>query len=244
MHAEFSYLAALLVGLFGGVHCVGMCGGIVGALSFGLPEAVRGRPLRFLPYLLGYNGGRLASYAFAGALMGGLGMAASAMGTLHEIRILMMALAGLFLVGMGLYLGGWWFGLARVERLGQALWRFLEPIGRRFIPVRSPANALALGLVWGWLPCGLVYTALAYAAASAQVVDGALLMIAFGVGTAPAMVMGGLFAARARAFLQSKAVRTVAALAMVVFGIWTLAGVAAHWQHSAVHTQSGAHHHH
>lgn len=80
MHAEISYVAAFFVGLFGGVHCVGMCGGIVGALSFGLPEEVRGRPLRFLPYLLGYNGGRLLSYTFAGALMGGLGMVAAAMG--------------------------------------------------------------------------------------------------------------------------------------------------------------------
>jgi len=225
MHAEFSYLAALLVGLFGGVHCVGMCGGIVGALSFGLPEAVRGRPLRFLPYLLGYNGGRLASYAFAGALMGGLGMAASAMGTLHEIRILMMALAGLFLVGMGLYLGGWWFGLARVERLGQALWRFLEPIGRRFIPVRSPANALALGLVWGWLPCGLVYSTLIWSISAGSPLKGALLMLSFGVGTLPNLLAMGLVAGKLSAWLRLRWVRRTAGFIVLGFGLYMLAEV-------------------
>lgn len=223
MHAEFSYLAALFVGLFGGVHCVGMCGGIVGALSFGLPEEVRGKTSRFLPYLLGYNSGRLISYTVAGALMGGLGMVAANMGTLHEIRTGMLALAGLFLVAMGLYLGGWWFGLVRVERLGQGLWRLLEPIGRRFIPVRSPLNALALGLVWGWLPCGLVYSTLIWSISSGSPVQGALLMLAFGIGTLPNLLAMGLVAGKLSAWLRLLWVRRSAGLIVLCFGLYMLA---------------------
>ncbi|MFA5631793.1 MAG: sulfite exporter TauE/SafE family protein [Porticoccaceae bacterium] len=230
-----SLAAMVAIGLLGAGHCIGMCGGIASALGFAARDG-GGTHL-----VLGYNLGRVTSYALAGALVALLGQWGSSYLTLGPI---LRTLSGVILILMGCYLAGWWRVLVRLEKVGGKLWKRIQPLGAKLLPVRSLPQALALGMLWGWLPCGLVYTALAYAAASAQVVDGALLMIAFGVGTAPAMVMGGLFAARARAFLQSKAVRTVAALAMVVFGIWTLAGVAAHWQHSAAHTQSGAHHHH
>jgi hypothetical protein len=222
MHADISFIAAFFVGLFGGVHCVGMCGGIVGALSFGLPEAVRGRPTQFLPYLFGYNGGRLISYAFAGGLMGGVGLIAANMGALHEIRVGMLVLAGIFLVAMGLYLGGWWFGIAKVERLGHLVWRFLEPIGRRFIPVRSPMQALALGLVWGWLPCGLVYSTLIWSISSGNPLDGALLMLAFGAGTLPNLLTMGLVAGKLAAWLRLLWVRRTAGVLVMGFGIYML----------------------
>lgn len=222
MHADISYVAAFFVGLFGGVHCVGMCGGIVGALSFGLPEGVRGQPVKFLPYLAGYNAGRIASYMVAGALMGGIGMLAAHLGTVQHIRLGMQVIAGLFLVAMGLYLGGWWYGLSRVERVGTLGWRYAEPIGRRFIPVRSPGQALALGLVWGWLPCGLVYSTLIWAISSGNVWHGALIMLCFGLGTLPNLLAMGLIAGKLAAWLRLLWVRRSAGTLVIAFGIYML----------------------
>ena len=109
------YLSALLVGLLGGVHCVGMCGGIVGALTLGVPAAKRGAGST-LPFLLAYNFGRIASYTAAGAIVGGLGMLIAGVMPVYTAQRLLMAVAGGFMVLLGLYLGGWWYGLTRVER--------------------------------------------------------------------------------------------------------------------------------
>jgi sulfite exporter TauE/SafE len=200
-----------------------MCGGIVGALSFGVPEQVRGRPGRFLPYLLAYNGGRLASYAFAGALMGGVGLLASNLVALHEAQRVLLIVAGLFMLALGLYLGGWWGGLARIERAGGKVWRYVEPFGRKFVPVRSPGRALALGLVWGWLPCGLVYTSLIWTLSAGGPVQGALLMLSFGLGTLPNLLAMGLVATRLARFTRLVWVRHTAGTLVLLFGVMTLA---------------------
>ncbi|HLP30804.1 MAG TPA: sulfite exporter TauE/SafE family protein [Geothrix sp.] len=222
MPVEISLLAAFLVGLSGGVHCVGMCGGIVGALSFGTPESVRGSPWRFLPWLFAYNGGRLLSYTVAGAVMGALGLMAANLIALHEAQRVLLVVAGLFMVALGLYLGGWWMGLTRVEHAGAGIWRRLEPLGRRFVPVRSPGHAFALGLVWGWLPCGLVYTALIWALSAGGPLQGALLLLAFGLGTLPNLLAMGLVAGRVASFTRHPAVRAGAGLLVILFGGLTL----------------------
>lgn len=225
MPVDVSHLAAFLVGLSGGVHCVGMCGGIVGALSFGVPDPIRGRPARFLPYLLAYNGGRLLSYVLAGALMGGVGLMAANLAALHEAQRALLVVAGAFMLALGLYLGGWWSGLARVERAGSLLWRKIEPIGRRFIPVRGPGSALALGIVWGWLPCGLVYTTLIWSLSAGGPLEGALLMLSFGLGTLPNLLAMGFVAARLARFARLRWVRHVAGGLVILFGIATLVRV-------------------
>ena len=138
---------ARIVGLLGGVHCVGMCGGIVGALSLGIPERQRRGAARWR-FLLSYNLGRLISYTLAGALLGGIGWLASNWGGLHEIQRYLQLIAALFMVALGLYLGGWWQALTVLERAGGILWARLEPLGRHFLPIRSPLHALLLGLVW------------------------------------------------------------------------------------------------
>lgn len=222
MPIEISYLGALLVGFTGGVHCVGMCGGIVGALSFGVSEEVRGRGARFLPYLLAYNGGRLLSYTVAGAIMGGLGLLAADLIALHNAQRLLQGVAGLFMVALGLYLGGWWLGVARVERAGAFLWRRIEPHARRFIPVRRPRQAFLLGVAWGWLPCGLVYSALIWSLSSGGPLEGGLLLLAFGLGTLPNLLAMGLVAARVAAFARHPAVRKTAGLLVIAFGLFGL----------------------
>ncbi|WP_228292295.1 sulfite exporter TauE/SafE family protein [Candidatus Thiothrix anitrata] len=188
------YLAAFLVGLFGGVHCVGMCGGIVGALTFSLPNAKRESLGSLAPMLLAYNTGRVSGYVLAGALMGGLGAAFLAVLSPDSVLLfnrILQVFAALFMIALGLYLAEVWYGVAKVEQIGRTLWRHVEPLGRRFMPVNSPVKAFPLGFVWGWLPCGLVYSVLAWAFAAGSVLDGALLMLAFGAGTLPALLLMG-----------------------------------------------------
>jgi hypothetical protein len=220
---EINYLVAFTVGLFGGVHCVGMCGGIVGALSFGLPEKARGRFTALLPYLINYNLGRLLSYSIAGALVGGIGALAANMVALHQAQQVLQVVAGIFMVAMGLYLGGWWYGMSRLERLGGKVWRLIEPLGRRLLPVRHPGQALVMGIVWGWLPCGLVYSALIWAISAGSAREGALLLLSFGLGTLPNLMLMGLLAGKLTAVLRRPAVMHLAGAMVVVIGLFYIA---------------------
>lgn len=219
MLSEIGLLSALLVGFFGGVHCVGMCGGIVGALSIGLPEAVRQRPAAAWPFHLAYNFGRIASYTFAGALAGGLGAGLLQLAELRQAQLVLQMIAALFMLALGLYLGGWWSGLVRVERLGGHLWRRLEPFGRRLLPVRTPPQAFALGLVWGWLPCGLVYSVLIWSLSAGSALGGAQLMLAFGLGTLPNLLLMGALAARLGSFVRQPWPRRVAGGLVLAFAV-------------------------
>lgn len=221
MLADVSLLAAFLVGLLGGVHCVGMCGGIVTALSLGLPAQPGVRRARWA-YLLAYNLARITSYSVAGALLGGVGWMAANWSGLHQVQLALQWLAALFMLALGLYLGGWWRGLAFVERLGGPVWQRLEPLGRRFLPVRSPAGAFLLGLVWGWLPCGLVYSVLVWSISTADPLYGAALMASFGLGTLPNLLAMGVLAERLSARAREPRVRHLAGLLVVGFGLFAL----------------------
>jgi hypothetical protein len=224
--AEFSWIAAFLIGLTGGAHCLGMCGGIVGALTLGLPPAPGHPLLARLPYLLAYNLGRIASYVTAGALVGGMGAWAAHLASVRHAQLTLQVLAGLFMILLGLYLAGWWPGLSRVERAGGVLWRRIEPLGRRFFPVRTPLQALGIGLVWGWLPCGLVYSVLVWAVGAGGAVEGALLLLSFGLGTLPALLAMGTAAAALAGLVRRPAVRHAAGMLVVLFGLYEV-GLAA-----------------
>ncbi|HEY9199613.1 MAG TPA: sulfite exporter TauE/SafE family protein [Gammaproteobacteria bacterium] len=217
MLSEIGLLSALLVGFFGGVHCVGMCGGIVGALTFGLPEHVRSRPAGAWPFHIAYNLGRITSYTLAGALAGGLGAGLLQLTELRQAQQVLQVLAALFMFALGLYLGGWWQGLRHVERLGGTVWRRIEPLGRGLLPVATPARAYLLGLVWGWLPCGLVYSVLIWALAAGSAFAGAQLMFAFGLGTMPNLLLMGALAAKLGGFVRQPWPRRVAGGLVLVF---------------------------
>jgi len=212
--------AALAVGVLGGVHCLGMCGGIVGAISLGHT----GAPGSAWPRLLAYNLGRMGSYVVAGALAGLLGMAL--LGALPQGQRLLELLAAVFLVLLGLYLGGWWPVLAQLERMGGWFWKRIEPLGRHFIPVRHSGQALVVGAVWGWLPCGLVYSVLVWAMSAGGPAEGALLMAAFALGTLPNLLLMGLFATRLARFVRDPRVRQGAGALLIAYGIWRLVGIA------------------
>jgi sulfite exporter TauE/SafE len=197
-----------------------MCGGIVGALTLGIPGKAQGGPDSRLRHLLAYNGGRIASYTLAGALVGGVGGMASRLGAVHRVQLSLQLLAAAFMIALGLYVAGWWRGLAAVERAGGWLiWRRLQPLGRRLLPVRSAAAAFPVGLVWGWLPCGLVYSVLIWAVASGSAAQGAMLMLSFGLGTLPTLLAMGAFAAALASLVRRPVVRRVAGLAVVGVGL-------------------------
>ena len=216
---EFTYLTAFTIGLMGGVHCVGMCGGIVGALSFGMQQR---SSASLIQLLLAYNTGRLLSYALAGALMGGIGWMAANWLDIHRLQIYLQLFAALFMILLGLYLAGWWTVLVRLEKLGGLIWKHIEPVGKKFLPVTNTSQALALGLLWGWLPCGLVYSVLVWSVSAGSFQQGALLMLFFGLGTLPNLLAMGLFANQLRAWTSNIRVRQAAGSLVMVFGAWTL----------------------
>lgn len=211
--------SAFVVGLLGGVHCAGMCGGIVGALSLGLPKTGLGRLLGFQ---LAYNTGRILSYSLAGALAGGLGLLLATQAGLAEAQRMLLLVASLFMALLGLYLGGWWPSFSRIERLGLPLWRSLQPLGQDLLPLRSPLQALLLGILWGWLPCGLVYSSLIWSLSAGGALEGALLMLAFGLGTLPNLLLMGLVASRLQAFLHTAWVRRLAGASVLVLALVNL----------------------
>lgn len=214
MTETLSTLTALTLGLLGGAHCVGMCGGIAATVGIARPDSRTPAILM----LLSYNGGRILSYACAGALLGGLGILVSGSLATQLLR----TLAGLMLIAMGLYIARWWQGLVHLERAGNLFWRHLRPLASRLLPARSPVQALLLGLVWGWLPCGLIYSTLIWASAAGNWHDSAMLMFCFGLGTLPAMLTTGLLADQLRRLLARRITQQFAGLMIIAFGVYTL----------------------
>ena len=231
MEIDTSYITAFLVGLLGGVHCVGMCGGIVGALCLGLDDGLNKTAQqnfkKTFPFLLLYNAGRISSYTLAGILMGSIGWLGSHLITLYSIQQTLEIIAAAFMLALGLYIAGWWKGLAKIERWGgKVIWQRLEPIGRKFMPVRSYPHALFLGLVWGWLPCGLVYSVVIWTISTQSPLEGGLLMLSFGLGTLPNLLLMGVFASTLTQFIQQAWVRQVAGMLIMVFaGVMFYRGV-------------------
>ncbi|QCI13715.1 sulfite exporter TauE/SafE family protein [Pseudomonas putida] len=214
--------SALILGLLGGGHCLGMCGGLMSALTLAIPPEQRSRRLRLL---LAYNLGRILSYACAGLLLGLAGWAVASSPAAMALRIV----AALLLIAMGLYLAGWWSGLTRIEALGKGLWRHIQPVATRLLPVSSMPRALLLGALWGWLPCGLVYSTLLWAASQGNAGHAAALMLAFGLGTWPVLLATGLAAERVSTLLRRRSVRVAGGMLVILFGLWTLPGPHQHW---------------
>jgi sulfite exporter TauE/SafE len=219
MQIELGYVSAFVVGLLGIGHCAGMCGGIVGALAFGLPEKIRANLRSTLPYQLGYNLGRITSYTVAGGIMGGLGMLLAEIMPIYFAQQALLVIAGVFMIFLGLYLGGWWLGLSQIERLGGGLWKQIEPYARKLLPVQTPGQAWLLGLVWGWIPCGLVYSMLVWSVSAGSVLKGAGLMLAFGLGTLPSVFGMGLVAGSLARWSKDIRVRRFAGLTVILFGV-------------------------
>ena len=188
----------------------------------GLDPAVRRDPWRLLPLQLGYNLGRIGGYVLAGACAGGVGAILLELDSLHVAQRALYGLAGATMILLGLYLGGWWRILGRLERLGLGLWRRIQPFVRPWLPVRRVGPAVAVGFLWAWVPCGLVYSVLIAAVSTGSPIDGALTMLAFGAGTLPNLLGIGLLAGAAARLAELTWVRRAAGAIVAGFGIHAL----------------------
>jgi sulfite exporter TauE/SafE len=209
---------------------VGMCGGIVSAFSVVTPRhrsfpieiAAQSHPFSLIaegvPRVLAFNVGRMASYMLAGALAGLLG---SVPALLHLVALQTAGywLANLMLVALGLTLMNVWHGLSRLEAIAQVAWRRVQPLMRRLVPVTQIWQAMALGGLWGWIPCGMVYSVLMTALLTGSATQGAMVMLAFGLGTLPLLFVIGVLGTSVQSFLQKTAVRRSAGLLVLLFGL-------------------------
>jgi sulfite exporter TauE/SafE len=228
----FSLLPVFIIGLLGSVHCIGMCGGIVSALSITAPGrrvfpiALAAAPgavaIPGAGRALAYNAGRIASYMTAGAIAGGLAAGARTLAGLAPLQAAGYWMANLMLVALGLYLLNVWSGLGRIEAAGQVLWRRVRPLTRHVLPADTTGKSFALGMLWGWLPCGMVYSVLLTAALTASPLSGALVMLAFGLGTLPMLLALGLLGNTLSVWSRRRIVRISAGSLVLVFGIFGL----------------------
>ncbi|MFT6791052.1 MAG: sulfite exporter TauE/SafE [Cellvibrionaceae bacterium] len=221
---SLSYLVAFSLGLFGSAHCLGMCGGIIGALTLSVDQS---RPRERILILLGYNFGRVAGYVLIAVIFYLLVSVPASYLSLSFMRVL----AGLLLIAMGFYLADWWRGLQYLEKAGGLLWQKIQPFSQTLLPVRTVKQALLLGVLWGWLPCGLIYSALVYSSTADSVYQAALLMASFAAGTLPAVLFGSLFAENILNLVRKKSLRTLMAVFFIGFGVWTLWSSFAHRAH-------------
>ncbi|WP_404399205.1 sulfite exporter TauE/SafE family protein [Idiomarina seosinensis] len=213
-------LTAFVMGLAGAGHCLAMCGGIASAIG------VQNR----LSNIILYNFGRLLSYAVLGAIVGGA-IAVFAPDSPYTTKVLRW-LAVFFLFALGLYFTGWWPILSRLEQAAKPLWEKIKGLSPRQSgkgPATSRLAVMLAGAVWGWLPCGLVYSALSYAAISGSASGGALLMTAFAIGTFPAMIGAGYFSHSIRAILQAQGFRTAIGVLLIVYSLWTALTLVRHY---------------
>jgi len=213
---------AFLIGLFSALHCFGMCGGLVGAMTMSLDLAIRQKPSQLVFYTLAYNSGRILSYMLAGLLVGWFGQ------TIRDLLMpengigILRLLASFMIIAMGLYLGGWFPQFSHIEKIGAPVWKYFQPIGQKLLPVNNPAQAFLFGAVWGWLPCGLVYYALLISPASDGAINSSLFMLFFGLGTLLPMMSAGFLTGRLVQLRKSQTIRYISSGLLIVMGIISL----------------------
>lgn len=210
------FVTAFVTGLLGSAHCFGMCAGISGLFAVNASVAsIR----RDIPMAIAYNVGRVLTYAFLGILVALLGQAV--VGAIPNLTTPVRLFSGLLIIIVGLQVAFAWRILSPVENAGARIWNRIAPAAKSLLPVTSMSKALRLGLLWGWLPCGLVYSVLLLAVTTANPLAGGLVMIAFGLGTMPAMIATGVSASRLAQFMRRR--RFGAGLLIVLLGVLTLA---------------------
>ncbi|RZV22395.1 sulfite exporter TauE/SafE family protein [Vibrio alginolyticus] len=217
------FIGALMIGLVGAGHCMGMCGGIASLLT--MCSSAKNKTTPLIP--LFYNLGRLISYTLIGALVGGAISGLSELSGLTHSLAWLRLIAALFMILVALYIAKWWQGLLLIEKLGQYIWRFISPAGKNLLPLKHPLHALPFGFIWGWLPCGLVYSALTWSAVSGSAMNGGLIMLAFGLGTLPAMLIIGYGANHFQKLQKSLIFRNISALILIGYGTYTAVGALA-----------------
>jgi uncharacterized protein len=218
---ETMALAAFTAGLIGGVHCAAMCGGILCLLGRHSSASVTsGISVPRRNFILAYNAGRVMSYTLAGVFAGTAGQAGLALRGSAPLQQVFMLGAALSMCLLALYLAGITPLVRSMESAGSVLWRYIQPLARGVLPVDSVAKALGLGMVWGWLPCGMVYAVLLLALSSGNGLQGAIVMLSFGLGTLPNMLLLGGLVRRIHGAMTKRHVRLAAAGVIAGAGIY------------------------
>ncbi|RLV58185.1 sulfite exporter TauE/SafE family protein [Parashewanella curva] len=222
---DYDFVAAFVVGLMGAAHCFGMCGGLMAALSSNTPQKIQvgeNLLLKQLKLLFSYNIGRVLSYTTAGVILGGAAASLKGLFSIDHYLIILRIFAGIMMLVTGLYLSSIWQGLTKIEKIGNYFWQYLKPIATKLLPIKTVPKALIAGIVWGWLPCGLVYSTLTWSVASGSAIKGGLIMFAFGLGTMPALLSIGVASRTISSWVQKRKVRLLSGLLVASFGVHTL----------------------
>jgi sulfite exporter TauE/SafE len=220
MNAELLLPAAFIAGLFGSTHCIAMCGAIV--ILFESEGNDQEKRRRFL-HRISYNTGRLGFYMLLGIVAGATGALLSKVAGVTAGLMILRALAAILVIAIGLNLMFNWNITRFLEQGGAGLWRRLSPLLRHFLPVSTPGRALGAGFLWGALPCGLVYSAVAMAATSGTAFGGSVVMLAFWLGTVPALLLAGTFAHKLIEWRSKQAFRRLGGAIMILIGVLALA---------------------
>jgi len=154
--------------------------------------------------------------------MGSVGWLLARWTDIHYMQLVMQLIAGIFMLMMGLYISGWWMGLVKLEKIGGMVWQYVQPVAQKILPVKNSLQAISLGLLWGWLPCGLVYSVLIWSVSAGSFQQGALLMLCFGLGTLPNLLAMGMFANQLKLFVQKQTVRYMAGVMVILFALWNI----------------------
>lgn len=235
MNIEITVLTAFIAGFFGSTHCIGMCGSIVVLLETSM--SVASRPHAWLRRGL-YNIGRLGFYLLLGTIAGAGGAVLTQTAGLSTGLITLRLLAAALVILVGLNLLFDWHATRFLETAGAGLWRRVSGFAKFVLPANTAARALAAGFLWGALPCGLVYSAVAMSASSGTVSGGATIMLAFWLGTVPALLAVGASAGRLQQLRSNRTLRRVAGLLVILLGLAALVPIAnpaaGHAHHSAV----------
>ncbi|MET1253885.1 sulfite exporter TauE/SafE family protein [Aliikangiella maris] len=227
---QVTLLSAVILGLMGAGHCIGMCGGIISTLSMATDD----KQHKWFK-VISYQIGRISSYTTLGLIAGWLGNQSQRVTDFPVLQ----TISGVLLILMGLYISKAWNAITYLEKVGKLLWNKISPLSKHLLPVKSIKQALFLGALWGWLPCGLVYTSLGYALTLATPINSGLFMLFFGIGTLPATLAAGAASVTLKIWLNKKPVQWASALVLILFGFYILYGL-----FFADSTMAGHHHHH
>ena len=184
MNIETLLISAFTAGLLGSLHCVGMCGGIASALGMSLKKSTSNT----FNAALFFQIGRISSYCVAGYIVGTFGEIFAQSDSLKGFSLFLRFFSAIFMIGLGLYFAGLFPYFTMIEKMGVPLWKKISPLSKHFLPVKHLHQAYGLGFLWGWIPCGLTYSILLWAVSAGSAIEGGMLMLAFGLGTIPAML--------------------------------------------------------
>ncbi|MEK9887117.1 MAG: sulfite exporter TauE/SafE family protein [Gammaproteobacteria bacterium] len=214
--------SVFLMGLLGGVHCFGMCGGIVAMLTAAIPEKQRSSLKNSSRFHLSYNLGRILSYIVMGALFGGMGYLFRSQLSVNSMDMVIRVLPAVLMIVVGLYILNINLGIRRLEYLGSKLWEKIQPLSKRFLPIKNLKSAFYFGLLWGGIPCGLVYSALALSLLSGSAYEGGLIMLSFGLGTLPALLVMSGFSSKLSSLFYKPMIRKFSGILIISLGIWSI----------------------